>query len=194
MINETTQQASTANIVLRRQTLTNLLKEGGFLEAEQIEVVSRLQKKSHGRSISLLLIDAGVCEEAVQKAVAELSGLLFVKIDPAVVDLELVDRVGSKWCREHEIVPVCIDGKQYLAAQTPDAVFLAEEICCKHFNGVGQAIALRRDLESAIDGFDSQTRTIEPEPTVSAGVHEQTISLDVENASMKQILRQLSVS
>ena len=163
--------------------LQNLLKEGGFLEAEQIEVVSRLQKKSHGRSISLLLIDAGVCEEAVQKAVAELSGLLFVKIDPAVVDLELVDRVGSKWCREHEIVPVCIDGKQYLAAQTPDAVFLAEEICCKHFNRVGQAIALRRDLESAINDFDSQTRTIEPEPSVSAGVHEQTISLDIENAS-----------
>lgn len=157
------------------------LRSQGVLDSEQQEVVERLQKNNHGQSVAQTLIDTGVCEESVQKSVAELSGMLFVHIDNETVDLELVEKIGSAWCREHGIVPIQVNEKRYLAAQTPDAVFLAEDICSEQFSKMGQAIALRRDLESAIELFDVQTRKIEPE------IHEDEcvdgLSFDLENAS-----------
>ena len=163
--------------------LTDMLKEGGFLTAEQTEIVSRLQKKSHGRSIAQLLIDAGVCEEAVQKAVAELSNLLFVKIDSSTIDIEFVERVGSSWCRENLVVPVCIDGKKYLATHTLDATFMSEEICNEHIQDISQAIALRREIELAIDEFDSMKVPSVSVSQPTTACDEETVSLDIENDS-----------
>jgi len=163
--------------------LTDMLKEGGFLAAEQTEIVSRLQKKSHGRSIAQLLIDAGVCEEAVQKAVAELSNLLFVKIDSSTIDIEFVERVGSSWCRENLVVPVCIDGKKYLATHTLDATFMSEEICNEHIQDISQAIALRREIELAIDEFDSMKVPSVSVSQPTTACDEETVSLDIENDS-----------
>ena len=76
--------------------LMELLTSRKFLDDEQKKVVTRLQKQSHGRSVSQLLIDAGVSEEAVQRAVAELSGLPFVKVESSDVDVQLVKQLGSK--------------------------------------------------------------------------------------------------
>ena len=166
--------------------LMELLTSRKFLDDEQKKVVTRLQKQSHGRSVSQLLIDAGVSEEAVQRAVAELSGLPFVKVESSDVDVQLVEQLGSKWCKEHEIVPVHCGGESYLAAQTPDAVFLAEELCNEHLAGVGAAIALGRELEAAMDSFEPPTRTIEPELSSLGKDAEDgasNIALDLEHAT-----------
>ncbi|MBC8522651.1 type II/IV secretion system protein [PVC group bacterium] len=165
--------------------LMDLLVSRKFLDDEQKTVVSLLQKQSCGQSVSQLLIDAGVAEEAVQKAVAELSGLPFVKVENSTVDMEIVELLGSKWCRVNEIVPVQFEGRAYLAAQTPDAVFLAQEVNTEHLAGIGQAIALRRELEAAIDVIESDSRMIEPEaPTIDKETEEGLdITLDLENAT-----------
>ena len=143
--------------------LMELLTSRKFLDDEQKQVVVRLQKQAHGRSVPQLLIDAGVSEEAVQRAVAELSGLPFIKVGTSDIDIQLVERLGGKWCKEHEIVPVQYDGTSYLAVQSPDAVFLAEELCNECLAGIGAAIALGSELEAAMDSFEPPTRTIEPE-------------------------------
>jgi len=161
--------------------LMDALRMKGVLDREQQESVERLQKKNRGQTVAQTLIDTGVCEESVQKTVAQLSGMLFVQIDNETIDLEFIEQIGSSWCREHGIVPVTIDDKRYLAAQTPDAVFLAVGMCCDQFAKVGQAIALRRDLENAFDVFDAQTRKIEPE--VREEENHDGLSLDLENAS-----------
>jgi type IV pilus assembly protein PilB len=161
-----------------------LLTEQGIMDSEQKEIVIRLQEKNQGQSVSTLLIDTGVCEESVQKAVAKLSSLMFVKIDCDNIDLELVKKVGSKWCRDHQIVPVCIDSKKYLAAQTTDAIFMAEEVCSEHFTGVGQAIAVRRDLEAAIDSFDVQIKKNEQEVSKGDNKKCNDLSIDLENGSV----------
>ena len=143
--------------------LLDSLRSQGVLDTEQQEVAERLQKKNQGQPIAQTLIDIGISEESVQKAVADLFGMLFIHITSDTIDFEFVKTVGSGWCREHGIVPVCIDGKRYLAAQSPDAVFLAEDICSEQCANMGHAIALRRDLENAVDLFDSQTQKIQPE-------------------------------
>jgi type IV pilus assembly protein PilB len=161
--------------------LMNSLRSQGVLDAEQQHVVERFQSNNSGQSVAQTLIDTGISEESVQKTVAELSGMIFVHVDSENIDFEFVEKIGSSWCREHEIVPIIFEGNKYLAAHSPDAVFLSEDIYCGKFLKVGQAIALRRDLESAIDLFDVETRKIEPE------MHQETtcdeFSIDLESAS-----------
>lgn len=166
--------------------LMELLTSRKFLDDEQKQVVVRLQKQAHGRSVPQLLIDAGVSEEAVQRAVAELSGLPFIKVGTSDIDIQLVERLGGKWCKEHEIVPVQYDGTSYLAVQSPDAVFLAEELCNECLAGIGAAIALGSELEAAMDSFEPPTRTIEPETSATGeGVQDgtSTLALDLEHAT-----------
>ncbi|HJN72125.1 MAG: type II/IV secretion system protein [Phycisphaerae bacterium] len=163
--------------------LLDSLRSQGVLDTEQQEVAERLQKKNQGQPIAQTLIDIGISEESVQKAVADLFGMLFIHITSDTIDFEFVKTVGSGWCREHGIVPVCIDGKRYLAAQSPDAVFLAEDICSEQCANMGHAIALRRDLENAVDLFDSQTQKIQPEVQEEECGEGSELSLDLESAS-----------
>ena len=76
------------------EKLLGLLQEQNHVCEEDLQLVSRLQKQSRGRSIAAILVDAGVEEEAVQKAVAQVSGLYFAKITSEYIAHDLVEKLG----------------------------------------------------------------------------------------------------
>ena len=94
-----------------------------------MQLVTRLQRQSRGRSLALLLVDVGIEEDAVQLAVADVSGLQFSKLKAEDVSLELVDKLGIGWCKDHDVLPVRIDGMAYIASSTVDELFLTDYIC-----------------------------------------------------------------
>jgi type IV pilus assembly protein PilB len=141
----------------------NLLWERNLLDKEQREVVLLLQKNPRGRSTSQMLIDAGVNEEEVQRAVADLSGILFTKVEQENIDYELAEKIGFSFCQEHAIVPVCLDGERYVVSQSPDAVFLVEELCGAVMHGVRQAIGTSREIESVLACFGEEVHSSKSE-------------------------------
>ena len=59
------------------QKLIALLEERECITEEDKLLISRLQRQSRGRSLSLILGDVGIEEDAIQQAVADVSGLTF---------------------------------------------------------------------------------------------------------------------
>ena len=77
------------------QKLLCLLKERECIDEEGLKLVSRLQRGSRARSISSILQDAGVEEESIQRAVADVSKLLFSRIERKDVNEGLVEKIES---------------------------------------------------------------------------------------------------
>jgi len=143
------------------EKLTTLLEERGLLGDEDQKLVSRLQKKSRGRSLALILMDVGIEEEAVQQAVADVASLPFMKLTMQHVALELVQKLGTRWCKDHEVLPVRIEGKAFIAASTVDELFLTDDVCCEIAEPVGQMLATPRDIHEILQQLSQENS--EPE-------------------------------
>lgn len=137
--------------------LINLLTERDCLDAEALALVSRLQRQSRGRPLSTILVDAGIDEESVQRAIADISNLRFAKVDKEQVVLALVERLGLDWCKEHIVVPVCIDGKNYLASTSIDEFFLTDDLRLEVGPDIGQMLSTRRDIVSILEALEKDS-------------------------------------
>ena len=138
------------------QKLLGLLQAWNCIDDENLKLVSRLQKKSRGRSISSILVDAGVEEEKVQRAVAEIAQVRFESISEEEVSRELVAKLGIGWCREHMVLPVSINGKLFLASTTLDELFLTDDVRSEVGMNVGQMLSTRRDIDAILEKLDNE--------------------------------------
>ncbi|MDP7005615.1 MAG: GspE/PulE family protein [Phycisphaerales bacterium] len=141
------------------QKLLFLLQERECIDEEGMKLVSRLQRKSRFRPITLILQDAGVDEEAIQRAVADVSKLLFSRIEKTDVIEELVDKLGLGWCKDHSVLPVSIDGKTYIASKSVDELFLTNDIRAIAGSSVGQMLATARDIQTIINQLNAKVES-----------------------------------
>ncbi len=138
------------------EKLTSLLEDRGFLGEEDKQLVARLQRKTRGRSFSMILMDVGIEEEAVQQAVADVAGLPFSRLSMEHIEMELVQKLGTRWCKDHEILPVRIDGKAFIAASTVDELFLTDDVCCEIAEPVGQMLTTPRDIQELLEKLSQE--------------------------------------
>ena len=138
------------------QKLIGLLQERGSLNEEDLQLVTRLQQQSRGRSLALILLDVGIEEEAIQQAVADVSGLQFSKLKVQDVALELVNKLGIGWCNDHDVLPVRIDSKLFIASSTVDELFLTDDICSEIVEPVGQMLSTHRDIQEILLQLDQE--------------------------------------
>lgn len=138
-------------VVSHAHKLLQLLKRNGSLDEEGYQLVTKMQQQSRGRTLATLLIDAGVDEEIVQRGVAEISNVVFAKIETQHVSNDLLERVGLAWCKEHTVLPVCFEGKMYIASVTVDELFLTNDVRMEVGQDVGQLLSTRRALVSILD-------------------------------------------
>jgi len=169
--------------------LINLIVEREFLDKEGVSLVNRLQRQSRGRSITAILVDAGVEEESVLRAVADISNLKFAKISVEQVELGLLERLGYGWCKEHTVIPVCIDGTQYLASTSIDELFLTDDIRLEVGADIGQLLSTRRDILSILESVGQKADATGPNSlreeydTSFYESEETTTTVDLEEAA-----------
>jgi len=144
------------------QKLISLLQEQQCLSEEDLKLVTRLQRQSRGRSLSLILVDVGVEEDVVQQAVADVTGLQFAKLSIENVAKELVEKLGVGWCKDHDVLPVRIDGKAYIASSTVDELFLTDDICSEIAEPVGQMLSTHRDIQGILAQIDKKESSPAP--------------------------------
>jgi len=144
------------------QKLISLLQERQCLSEEDLKLVTRLQRQSRGRSLSLTLVDVGVEEDVVQQAVADVTGLQFAKLSIEDVAKELVEKLGVGWCKDHDVLPVRIDGKAYIASSTVDELFLTDDICSEIAEPVGQMLSTHRDIQGILAQIDKKESSPAP--------------------------------
>jgi type IV pilus assembly protein PilB len=171
------------------QKLVNLLIERGCLDDEGKRLVSRLQRQSRNRPMATLLVDAGVDEESVQIAIADITNVFFSKIEMKNVVPELIERLGLGWCKEHTVLPVCMEGKTYIASISIDELFLTNDVRLEVGHKVGQMLSLKSDITGILEQLEKELYNGQPatiEQDEEAYIARETVSgevVDLEEAA-----------
>jgi len=119
-------------VVSRR--LQDLLLERRAVTAERLTAAERVLKQTPGTTLAELLIDQGCDELAVQQAVAEAANLPFERIDlekglDGGFDGRLMQRLGTDFCKQHNVLPLRIEGQRaVIGATRPDEIFLLDDV------------------------------------------------------------------
>ncbi len=144
--------------------LVNLLVERGCLDEDGQQFVARLQRQSRNRSIDTLLMDAGIDEVTVQQAIADISNLFFSKISMENLVPELLERLGLGWCKEHTVLPICIEDNTYIASTSVDELFLTNDVRLEIGQNVGQMLATKSEILSIIEQLDKDMYSEQDDP------------------------------
>ena len=120
--------------------LAAFLLARGAATTQQINTAQNIIKASPGRRLTEVLIEQGADEEAVQRAVAELAGVPFERIDldkglDGGFDGKMLQRLTPEFCKEHMVLPLRVvdagpglPGRVVVGATRPDDVFLLDEV------------------------------------------------------------------
>ncbi|MDG2199645.1 MAG: GspE/PulE family protein [Phycisphaerales bacterium] len=107
---------------------TTLIKRG-LLDSNTLANAQRVLQQSPGRSLSKVLVDLGVDEHAIMQVIAEQHGITRMDIGGDDVDTQLVERLGSEYCREHLVLPIRREKHRMLVGTAdPDSIFILDEI------------------------------------------------------------------
>jgi type IV pilus assembly protein PilB len=114
--------------------LGELLVKHGVITGEQLAAAENVIKQSPGRRLPEILVEQGIDEEGVQRAVATIAGVPFERIDidsgiDGGFDGKLLQRLGVDFCKENAVLPLRVEGSRtVIGATRPDDVFLLDEI------------------------------------------------------------------
>src|SRR5690606_9640298 len=110
--------------------LGQILVDRKIIAKDQLQSARTVLKQTPGKTLREVLIEMGADEEAIQRAVAELAGLPFERIDVNQgIDGTLLNRLGLDYCKANNVIPVRREGRFVVVGSTrPDDVFLLDEV------------------------------------------------------------------
>ena len=86
-----------------------LLREQGYVTAEQLEVASRSMREGTETTLDVLVASAVVSEDDVLGVIADQFGLKYVSIDPSAMDPEVGKTLDAELAHKYGVVPVMKD-------------------------------------------------------------------------------------
>ncbi len=135
--------------------IVGLLLAQKILTADQAERIRR-SVKINNVSAEQAILTLGLANEVqIAQAIAREAGLLYVKINPLDLDLDVVTRaIPGPFARKHGLVAIAkSDAKITIAVYDPFAPFPADDI--RHVTGleIERVVATRTDVETVNKGF-----------------------------------------
>ncbi len=86
-----------------------LLREKGFVTAEQLEVAAQAMREGNETTLDVLLASGTVTENDVLGTIADTFGLKYVSIDPSGIDPEIGKQIDAEVARKYGVAPVMAD-------------------------------------------------------------------------------------
>ena len=83
-----------------------LLQEGGFISAEQLEIASQAMREGNETTLDVLISSGQIAEDDVLGTIAEQFGLRYVNIDASALDINLAKDIAPEIARKYGVVPV----------------------------------------------------------------------------------------
>jgi hypothetical protein len=163
-----------------QRSLADALADAG-ISREQISAAERVAASTPGKDVSMVLVEQGADEIAIQSAVARHHGLPFERIDQAAgldggIDGGLIQRLGLPFCAEHRLLPLRMDGKRPVIASTkPDIAFELDEIRRRLKCATPKVVlATPEDITGALEiaGYGSEERAEQDQVDLNAILEE----------------------
>ena len=86
-----------------------LLRERGFVTAEQLENASQAMREGNETTLDVLVSSGVVAEDDVLGTIAEQFGMRYVNIDAGAIDIALAKDIDPEIARKYGVVPVMKD-------------------------------------------------------------------------------------
>ena len=86
-----------------------LLREAGYVTAEQLEAASTAMRAGNETTLDVLLASGAVSEDDVLGTIADQFGIKYVSIDPAAIDPEVAKEITPEIAHKYGVAPVMKD-------------------------------------------------------------------------------------
>ncbi|MEX2544245.1 MAG: ATPase, T2SS/T4P/T4SS family [Phycisphaeraceae bacterium] len=141
----------------------DLLLERGLITSDQLDAALAHQR-SHGgeKLLGEVLVELSfVSEEQVMAVLAEAYGLPYARLEPALVDSEVVELLPRDFIEQHAVVPMfLVRGMLTVAVAEPANVFLVEEIQRRTGHGVQIVAATGHSIQQVLDQLNPRERVL----------------------------------
>lgn len=156
---------------------------------QMVAAAIALVKQTPGKRLADALLERGADPIKLQRCVAEHNGVPFENIDLAKgldggFDGKLLQRLSVDFCKEHQCVPLRIDGSRPVVGFVrPENVFLADEIARKlGVHSIKPVVVTAYDVAGALDIVGAATGTQESK----IDVNELLEGVDSEDVKVQQ--------
>jgi len=135
------------------------LLDEGVIEAAQLTQARNVHQQTPGARLADVLIEQGVDEAAVQRAVAAVAGLPFERIDLEELDHALIEKVGVGFCKDNGVMPIRRMGSRVVVGLThPQRLFLLDEVRRKLQKPVKVVLVPAIDVLAAAESLEEEQR------------------------------------
>ena len=86
-----------------------LLREAGYVTAEQLEAASTAMREGNETTLDVLVASGAVTEDDVLGTIADQFGIKYVSIDPAAIDAEVAKEISPEIAHKYGVAPVMKD-------------------------------------------------------------------------------------
>ncbi len=86
-----------------------LLREAGYVTAEQLETASTAMREGNETTLDVLVASGVVTEDDVLGTIADQFGIKYVSIDPAAIDAEVAKEISPEIAHKYGVAPVMKD-------------------------------------------------------------------------------------
>ena len=139
-------------------TLAEYLVTHALVAEDKLGIAQQVVKQSPDRRLAEVLIEQGCDEAVIQKAVADVAGVPFERIDlekglEGGFDGKLLQRLTPDFCKQHMCMPLRTEGQRAVVGCTrPDDVFLVDEIRARlGVAGVKLVVITAFDVRGALE-------------------------------------------
>ena len=88
-----------------------LLREKGYVSAEQLEVASQAMREGNETTLDVLVASGTLTEDDVLGTIADMFGIKYVSIDPSAIDPEVGKEIAPEIARKYGVAPVMADAE-----------------------------------------------------------------------------------
>ena len=86
-----------------------LLREKGYVTAEQLDVASKAMREGDETTLDVLVASGALSEDDVLGTIADTFGIKYVSIDPAGIDPEVGKEIAPEIAHKYGVAPVMAD-------------------------------------------------------------------------------------
>lgn len=137
--------------------LSHALVERGVITRQQLTAAQTILRQSPGRELIEVLLEQEIDEEPIQRLIAERERLPFERLNlddlDSSIDGKSLQRLGTSFCQENEIMPLRTEGLRLVMGVTrPDDVFLVDGVRRRlNVTSVKPVIVLRSDIRAVLE-------------------------------------------
>ena len=135
-----------------------VLIRDGLITKDELQQARQIHRQSPGRTLAAILVDQGLDEIEIMSRLASLVGLSLERLDADTIETDLIEQLGSQYCRSNHVLPIRREKRRIIVGTTVpcDMVRLDEVKRRLSAQSIRQVLVTGSDVEAVLDSLASE--------------------------------------